>query len=219
MGRFTVVDNNILDRQGILNLLKNFIFGNTTISIYDQNKVYNSGDKAFIIDASTGDIEVVTATENGVTGPYNPNKWTNMTLADTIGSGLDDVVVISPSYPTEEMTQIWLTPNEYSYHSIEVPDQPTPPEPITGSSINLLFTNAFPITEEAEYDGNLSSLNFGDIVIDWEDGRSLDVDGLTNIDSNVVMLLDEQDDISVSPTKPDEADPSIIWIDTDLTDD
>ena len=222
MGRFNVIDNNVIDKQGILNILKNFIFGNASVEIYDQNKTYNTADKAFIIDATTGDIKVVTARENNVTGPYNPEKWSDMTLADTIGSGLDDIVVISAIEPTNKITQLWLTPDEYSTHYITMPDEPVipdePDEPI--STMSLIFTNsAIPIVEDADTSAELDSLDIGDIVLDWEGEGTMVVQGLTDIESDHEMLIDEQEDISVDEDKPDKTDPHLLWVDTDITDD
>ena len=220
MGRYSVIDNNIIDKQGILNILKNFIFGSTNVEIYDQNKTYNSGDKAFVIDASTGDIKVVTATEDGVTGPYNPNNWNDMTLADTIGNGLDDVVVISETEPTERMTQIWLTPKEYSTHYIDVPNSSVEPDipDNTKGSIMLFSNDSVPMVEDTNT-ADLNYLDIGDIVFDWEGGSTLTVDGLTNIQTINTILVDDQEDIEVNKIIPDNNDPSHVWFDIDLSDD
>lgn len=223
MGRYSVIDNNILDKQGILNLLKNFIFGNSPVEIYDQNKTYNINDKAFIIDTTTGDIKVVTAIDNGVTGPYDPTKWDDMTLVDAIGTGLDDVVVISETEPDNKIVQIWLTPNEYSEHYITVPDPPPTPPDIPGenesSVVNLLFTNkAVPIVDDADT-ADLNYLDAGDIVFDWEGDGDVVISGLTSVDSKEVITIDEQEDILVDDDPPTNTDHAILWVDTDLSDD
>ena len=218
MGRFTVIDNNIIDKQGILNLLKNFIFGNASVEIYDQNKVYNSGDKSFVIDGNTGDIKVVTATENNVTGIYDPSKWNDMTLADTIGSGLDDVLVISDQEPTERITQIWLMPESYSTHYITVPEIPDEPEE-NPEGIALLFMDGIPIVEDTNT-ADLTTLDVGDMVFDIEDISTLSIDNLIDIKNADNVVIDEQDDILIHDDPPPSTDTStILWVDTDLTDD
>ena len=223
MGRYTVIDNNIIDKQGILNIIKNFIFGTASVEIYDQNKTYNSGDKAFVIDALSGDIKVVTAIENGITGTYNPEKWNDMTLADTIGTGLDDVIVISESEPTARMAQIWLTPNEYSTHYINAPNSSVDPDvPPIDPNVRgrvMLFTNsAVPIVEDTTT-ANLTHLDIGDIVFDWEGENTLSIEGLTDIYNDETIIVDEQDDIVVDDDNPGSSHYSSVWFDTDLTDD
>lgn len=214
MGRFSVIDNNIIDKQGIVNLLKNFIFGNSSVEIYDQNKVYNSGDKAFVFDIATGDIKVVTATEDNVTGQYDVSKWNDMTLADTIGSGLDDVLVISDKEPTERITQIWLMPESYSTHYITAPE--VPEEESEGTA--LLFMGGIPFVEDTDT-ADLSDLDVGGMVFDVEGVGTLTVDGLTDIKNSNDLIIDEQGDVLVHDDPPKETDKPILWMDTDLTDD
>lgn len=231
MGKYRVIDNNILDKQGILNLLKNFIFGDSDVEIYDQNRIYNIGDKAFIIDTITGETTVVTATVNNVTGEYNPEKWTNATLANSVG-GADKVVVISEYRPVEPVTKLWLTPDEFSTHYIAIPgykpgtepdepDIPVDPDPpvIDTNGIILLFTDdGIPIVEDTG-NANLSHLVSGDIVFDIEGEGVVNIEGLTSLDTDIRVIVDEQEDVSVNPNKPHEDEPIILWIDTDLSDD
>lgn len=231
MGKYRVIDNNIIDKQGILNLLKNFIFGNSDVEIYDQNRVYKAGDKAFIIDTITGNIKVVTATSNNVTGEYNPSKWTNTTLSDTVG-GADKVVVISEYRPVEAVTKLWLTPDEFSTHYIAIPgykpgtepDEPDipvdPDDPVVDTNgIILVFTNdEIPIVEDTG-SAELGHLQSGEIVFDIEGEGVMNIDGLTSIDGNIQIIVDEQSDVSVNPNKPGDDEPIVLWIDTDLSDD
>lgn len=230
MGRFKVIDNNMLDKQGILNLLKHFIFGNHDISIYDQNKIYNAGDKSFIIDTTTGDITVVTASDDNITGPYDESKWNTITLADTVGSGADKVVVISQYRPRELITKIWLTPDEFSTHYIAMPgykpgtepdnpDDPNPPiiDPNENGIILLFHEDEIPIVNDTGT-ADLAHLDIGELVFDIEGESIITVDGLTDIDTDVRIIVDEQGDVSVNNTKPGE-EKIVLWIDTDLSDD
>ena len=217
MGRFTVIDSNIIDKQGILNLLKNFIFGNSQIEIYDQDKIYNKGDKVYVIDSATGDIKVVTAIADGITGPYNSNKWNDMTLTDSIERGLDDVIVISPSEPTSRLVQMWLTPNGYSTHLIPAPIEI--PVVDDENSVNIVFINgAIPIVEDVN-NADLDYLSIGDLVFDWEGEGEIVIPGVSDIESGSELIVDEQDDVEVSDDEPGASNVAFIWIDTDLTDD
>jgi len=231
MGRFSVIDNNILDRQGILNLLKNFIFGSGDISIYDQNKIYNTGDKSFIIDTDNNEIRVVTATDDYVTGPYDESKWNKTTLSDTVGAGADKVVVISEYRPREPITKLWLTPDEFSSHYITIPgykpgtepdippvDPDDPINPDTTTGIILLFDQSeIPIVEDTG-SADLSNLVMGGLVFDIEDEGIMSIEGLTSIDGGEQIVIDEQKDVSVNKSNP-TSNEVILWIDTDLSDD
>ena len=218
MGRFTVIDSNILDKQGILNLLKNFIFGNSQIEIYDRDKVYNKGDKVYVIDSITGDIKVVTAIADGITGPYDSNKWNDMTLTDSIERGLDDVIVISPTEPTSRLVQMWLTPDSYSTHLIAAPIV-IPDIDDEENGVNIVFINgAIPIVEDADT-AELDYLEIGDIVFDWEGEGDIVIPGMTDINTDSELIVDEQEDVEVSDDAPALSHHAFIWIDTDLTDD
>ena len=231
MGRYHVIDNNILDKQGILNLLRNFIFGNSDIEIYDQKRLYKAGDKAFIIDTETGDIKVVTATQNNITGEYDPNKWSKTTLSDTVG-GADKVVVISEYRPVETVTKLWLTPDEFSTHYIAIPgykpgtepDDPDipvdPDDPVIDTNgIILIFENdEIPIVEDTS-SAELGHLQSGEIVFDIEGEGIVSIEGLTSLDTDIRIVVDEQEDVSVNPNQPSDDEPIILWIDTDLSDD
>ena len=233
MGKFSVIDNNILDKQGILNLLKQFIFGNSDIELYDQDKVYKFGDKSYIIDTLTGDINVITATSDNVTGEYDPTKWNNITLADTVGGGTDKVVVISEYRPRDRVTKLWLTPDEFSSHYIAIPgykpgtdDPEYPPidpddpsvDPNTEGIILLFTTNDIPIVDDTNT-ADLSHIETGEIVFDIEGEGVMSVHGLTNIQGKNEFVIDEQEDIHVNANEPDTDKYAILWIDTDLSDD
>ena len=224
MGKYRVIDNNILDKQGILNLLKNFIFGSSDVEIYDRNRKYKIGDKAFIIDTITGNIKVVTAKQNNITGDYDPTKWVNATLADTVG-GADKVVVISPYRPTDKV----ITPDEFNTHYIAMPgykpgDEPDEPDtpvdpPIADDGSGLVFLgNEIPMVDDINI-ADLAHLVSGDIVIDIENQGMLNVNGLTSMSNGFTLIIDEQEDVSVSSTEPTDEESIILWIDTDLSDD
>lgn len=234
MGRYRVIDNNIIDRQGILNLLKNFIFGSSDVEIYDRNRKYKIGDKAFIIDTTTGDIKVVTANQNNVTGEYDPSKWVNATLSDSIG-GSDKVIVISKYRPREMITKLWLTPDEFGTHYIAMPgyqpgtepepDEPggdpiIPPDPpIVDNDDGLIFiSNEIPIVDDTNT-AELGHLISGDIVLDIEGEGIMNIEGLTSLVNGFNLIIDEQEDVLVSPNEPINDDRIILWIDTDLSDD
>ena len=225
MGRFNVIDSNILDKQGILNLLRQFIFGNADISIYDQDRVYSRGDKAFIINPATGDIQVVISDKDNVTGPFDETKWKNITLSDTIGSGADKAVIISEYRPTDPVTKIWLTPDEFSTHyitipgekpEVEEPDEPITPDTTRGS-IMLFHEEAIPMVEDTDT-ADLGHLSIGDLVFDIEGVSNVSVEGLTYINENDEIIIDEQRDVDVGDNTP-TLEVSGIWVDTDLSDD
>lgn len=227
MGRFSVIDSNILDKQGILNLLRQFIFGNSDIGIYDQDRVYKRGDKTFIIDTTTGDIQVVTAIKDNVTGPFDDSVWNNITLSDTIGSGADKVIVISKYRPRDPITRLWLTPDEFSTHYIMIPgyepdpDDPDEPEIPTDDTPGIILTFdefRIPLVDDTAT-ADLSHLVAGDIVFDIESIGVMSVDGLTNIDEEGQIVIDEQADVGISANSANISNNSVLWIDTDLSDD
>ena len=215
MAGYNVVDSNILDKQGILNILRHFIFGDSEIELYDQGKVYNTGDIAYIIDSKTGSVKIITALTNDITGPFDNNKWDYSTLTDTINKGIEDTVVIQYHEPTRKHVQIWLTPDSYSSHYIPWPESESPSIPDDGMMNIIFIDNAVPMVDDVE-SANLDYLDIGDLIFDWEgEGEYV----LEDTDDDDVIYIDEQNDIEISDDKPEPTNPAILWIDTDLTDD
>lgn len=215
MASYNVVDSNILDKQGILNILRHFIFGESDIELYDQGKVYDTGDIAYIIDSKTGSVKIITALSNGITGPFNPDKWDYSTLTDAINKGIEDTVVIQYYEPKRQHVQIWLTPDSYSSHYIPWPEEEVPPIPEDGRMDIVFLNNAVPMVDDAD-SINLDHLDIGDLVFDWEGEGDYIIE---DTDEDDILYIDEQEDIEISSDKPEPSNPAFLWIDTDLTDD
>lgn len=206
--------SNKKDRESLLNLLKEYIFGNTAIEKYDPNKVYNTGDVVYIIDELTGKITFIQAPTDGITGPYNPDDWEVKDIDAAIDAAITDVIILSTYQPTQKINRLWIQPIEYGFHTL--------PEPIPtydGDKFSMLFAGEIPIVEEI--DSTLdSSLVDGDIVLDTEGEYSMEVDQDTidKFRDGGLITIDEQEDVDVSETEP-SGDRALAWFDTDITDD
>lgn len=202
------------DRTSVLNLLKEYLFGNTNIDKYDPNKVYNTGDITYIIDELTGKIIFIQAPNNGITGPYNPSDWEVKDIDTAIDSAINDVIILSTYKPTQKNNRVWIQPIQYGSHTL--------PEPVPvydGDKFSMLFTGEIPIVEEI--DGSVdSSLSQGDIVLDTEGEYSMEVDQnvIDMFRDGGLFTIDEQEDVDVSEVKPTD-DRAFVWFDTDVTDD
>ena len=62
------------------NLILNALFGGKIPEIYDENKVYNKGD--IVIIQQDGIFKVVTVAKDGVTGPVDPDNFTDIIITD-----------------------------------------------------------------------------------------------------------------------------------------
>ena len=79
--KFNLVKN--LLRNDVLNtnqLILNSLFGGILPDFYDENKVYNKGD--VVIIQQDGVFKVVTITKDGVTGPLDPDNFTDVIITD-----------------------------------------------------------------------------------------------------------------------------------------
>lgn len=214
MNKYKVIDNNILDKQSILNVLRSFIFGNEEIQKYDENKIYNTNDKVYIIDKFTGKVQVVRAITNDITGEYNPEYWVEITLGDLFEAELDSSVIISNLEPVAPSVQMWFEPKSYSEYYLDTPEPEIPP--VNMRRMNLIFTDdSVPMVEDTD-SIDLPEIDVGDVVFDHEGERVYDTGELPTTNEQAV---DEQEDILISDTPPSISDPAYIWGDTDLTDD
>ena len=69
------------DSVNINQLIISTLFGNILPELYDENKVYNKGDVVIVTDEN-GKYKLVTIMKDGVTGPYNPDDWFDVSFTD-----------------------------------------------------------------------------------------------------------------------------------------
>jgi len=216
MASYKIISNNIVDKQSALNLLRSFVFGNEKIEEFDPNREYNTGDKAFITDKSTGKIKIIIAVKNGIKGPYNSANWNNYTFSDNVMNNLQRVVSISATEPSDKNIQVWVAPVRYTTHKLPETVSPTD----GADAINVVFTmNGIPIVDDTST-SDLSDLSTGDVVFDYE-GESTVSSSQTVTDFNTApqLIIDEQKDLCVSDDHDKgHTDPAILWLDTDITD-
>ena len=158
----SIIGNNIIDRQSVINLLKKFIFKNNPIELYDKERTYNTDDLVFVVNSSSGRITISRAREDGITGQYNSIQWEELGILDF--SDIEDYIVISRYQPTSKRTKMWLTPDEYSEHSMPIPEIQPEPEPLEGIPQLLIDEGAIPLVEDTE--SGLDYLDIGHLVFD-----------------------------------------------------
>ena len=105
-------DPNILNIQ---QLLFSYIFGDDIPALYDENKIYNTGD--VILHLNENDVyEILGAKEDEITGPFNEEYWQKISLtdiikdADILNGGGRNVIIISDVQPDIKSNKIWLKP-------------------------------------------------------------------------------------------------------------
>lgn len=104
------------DTINIQQLYFNFIFGDKIPDMYDENKIYNTGD--IILRLNENNVyEIFSCTTDNTTGPFNPIYWQKVSLTEIIkngdiinGGGGKDLIILSDNTPTEKNNKIWLKP-------------------------------------------------------------------------------------------------------------
>lgn len=208
MTGITFLKNLQSENVTLLQLLNAFVFGDKKVQPYDSNKVYNTGDMILITNEDTGKIEIYQTMEDGITGEFNPYKWSSTIVSDTVSSNIDEVVMLTPNQPVSKNNFVWFQPLQYRTGEL--------PEPFIEeiNDMTTLFSlDAFPIVDETVPDGEDVGLFF-DIEGTSEGSTELVEDEFAD---STVKTLDEPDDVRISDTPVYDPE-TMIWGDTDLTD-
>ena len=72
-----VVNNEVINS---FNLMLNVLFGGKIPEVYDEDKIYNKGD--IVIIQENGVYKLVSINRDGVTGPLNPEDYTEIVFTD-----------------------------------------------------------------------------------------------------------------------------------------
>lgn len=94
----------------MLEIMKTYMFGDKKIEIYDEDKIYNKGDIIVSFNPNTGKTDVIQATEDNITGPFDESKWENTSIINTVHAGkIDNMIVIdSEESSTTPETKVWF---------------------------------------------------------------------------------------------------------------
>ena len=74
---------------------------------YDPNKIYNTGDKCVYV-TDTGEILIIVACENNITGTFDPMKWEEWNIMDELQGLYEDYIICSWSRPAFRRNKVWL---------------------------------------------------------------------------------------------------------------
>lgn len=105
------------DNINIHQLYFNFIFGDKIPDMYDETKIYNTGD--IILKLNENNVyEIFSCTTDNVTGPFNINYWQKVSLTEIIkngdlingGGGGKNLILVSETQPTDKNNKIWMKP-------------------------------------------------------------------------------------------------------------
>ena len=96
-----------------MEMLKAYLFGNSDVRPYDENKTYNQGN-VILCEGENGTITLKQPIEDEVTGPFDEKKWNEMVLSELIWRSARkvDLVIISDTQPTQDENEIWMKPVE-----------------------------------------------------------------------------------------------------------
>lgn len=75
----------------LLQALSAYVFGGIPVREYDSNKTYKTGETIIRLNPSTGLIEILKCSFDGVTGPFDLTKWENINVNEV--SGQQEAVV------------------------------------------------------------------------------------------------------------------------------
>lgn len=85
----------------ITNLLKNYVFGDKTITEYSESATYNKGDLVYVVANDT--VTIYEALTDGITGTFDDADWKLYTIGTT-------VTEISDTKPVNPSNNVWLKP-------------------------------------------------------------------------------------------------------------
>lgn len=215
MSGYKIVGNNINDKKGILNLLKEYVFGSDNLKEFNENTRYNKGD-IVIYKTYYDDYKILTANEDGIKGPFISSQWTSVNLQEIMSIGFDENIIISEYKPNNSITHLWFQPIKTRTVLLREPEEKyVDPIPDDINSVGLVINNnVIPIVDNVET-ADLSYLNAGDLVIEAVNYSEGNIDE-SEIDMDVEIQT--RHDYVVSDDTPSEIHP-FLWIDTDTTDD
>jgi hypothetical protein len=104
-------------------LYYSIIFGDNLPGLYDENKIYMSGDAILKLNEYNV-YDVYISLEDEVTGPFNGEIWQKISLTeiikngDIINGGGKNLIMISDVQPEVKNNKIWLQEvNSYNVNS------------------------------------------------------------------------------------------------------
>jgi hypothetical protein len=104
-------------------LYYSIIFGDNLPGLYDENKIYMSGDAILKLNEYNV-YDVYISLEDEVTGPFNGELWQKISLTeiikngDIINGGGKNLIMISDVQPEVKNNKIWLQEvNSYNVNS------------------------------------------------------------------------------------------------------
>lgn len=98
---FVKVQSTRKNLGNITNLLKNYVFGDKTITEFNEAVTYNTGDLVYVITDDR--VAMYESMEDGITGPFVDTKWRLYTLGTT-------ATEISETQPVSPSNNVWLKP-------------------------------------------------------------------------------------------------------------
>lgn len=103
------------DTGFFIELVSNYLFGDRTIELFDENKLYNKGDVVLFIDEDGNKI-LRQPIKNNVTGEYNPELWEKITISELINIDRrnKEIIQVAVRPPKSINNMIWVNPLEYS---------------------------------------------------------------------------------------------------------
>ena len=105
-------DPNILNLQ---QLYYSFIFGDNIPGMYDENRIYNSGDVILYLNENNV-YDILASKEDEVTGPFNEEYWQRISLTDIVkdgdilNGGGKNVIIVSDTQPEVKSNKLWMKP-------------------------------------------------------------------------------------------------------------
>ncbi len=101
-----------------MQLLFDFVLGDTMPEKYDPQKVYNPKDFIIHLNTEESKYEILLCTER-TTGNFDPSKWDKVSLKDyinkdhiSLGSN-KDLIQINEDLPVEKHNRVWMKPIGY----------------------------------------------------------------------------------------------------------
>lgn len=103
------------DTGFFMELVSNYLFGDRTIELFDENRIYNKGDVVLFVDED-GNKVLRQPIVNNVTGEYNSELWEKITISELINIDRrnKEIIEINVRQPKSINNMIWVNPLEYS---------------------------------------------------------------------------------------------------------
>ena len=106
-----IKDLNKEDNAVLMDVLKTYLFGRTSIREFSKDKIYSQRDVVIFYDED-GQLILRQPLYDNISGPYIDNQWSEVVISELAWCSPKgvDIILVSNVQPTSETNRIWMQP-------------------------------------------------------------------------------------------------------------